>query len=265
MTTIWPQEPYRRRFVYLLDPYDIERAHYASDSAARDFLEQDDATLVAWPPEADLPEQLREVVRNNTLNRGDILALSPIDRDEYLLVEHVADVTALRKVDVFVRLCQKLGATEVRVLVARDLKSGVETEVGIKGKRLKVGAAGSVTSTALSALASSISVNDVFDGGQPDIVGATELLARHGLSTDPQMRGLVETRADAANVHRSRKITLNLTQESKRLLEAGASVSVPVVFNVNTSFKRAVDKLEDLRVEYVVEFGHGKPTGNRLA
>ena len=79
----------------------------------------------------------------------------------------------------------------------------------------------------LESFRSQLTLKDEFEGGEPEVKAATELLQRTGLSGDANMRGLLNIFQGQNIKIKSRTLELNLTTEVHRNLKVLANLKVP--------------------------------------
>ena len=206
-----------------------------------------------WPalPQDDLAVRLD---RRGIASPGSVLIQSPYDPDEYAGEADASDSFALQKVAIFTRLCQLLGAKEVEVEVLEDESTHKQYRAQARGGKGPVTATGHVQHDAHNSVASNISWVDTYSGGSADLKGALALLAAHNLYGDPTLASLVQAGDSAANRQQTRRLTVDLTRESKKALEIAAGLKIPAAFSASATFKRNLTAQSHYRITYRVQF-----------
>jgi hypothetical protein len=248
-----PQRASERVVIYVVDTVDVERLQYDDSFDPR-------LTYVAVV-DATTPEP-RDRLKNELDYRGLLipgttLIQNPYRPDEYATISDAEAKYALDKFVIFSTLCQLLGARSVQMQTLNETKSG-ETRtltVGADNKIMTV-AEGSATirSDAAEKILSQKDLLDTFQGAEPDIEGARDLLRTLRLQDDPILRSLVDLRAVKGNPHKVRRISVDLTEETNRVLSLAARATTPTFFRLQADASTVKSESTRLRVDYVIEF-----------
>jgi hypothetical protein len=249
MTSL-PEPPNRRRIVLVLNPV----AYRAMDfEDVREIDERTDiAVLDAVAPIED--PVTHGIERQGLLVPGNVLVQNPFRTDRYAEIREATDLFALDKSVLFARLCQLLGAEHVIVEKVEDRTSKTSVKVGGGYDDGASRVSAQVSTTAAENFARKLHFSDDLAGGAADIQGANRFLIKHGLDADPMMSSLIEARSDAANNHRTRMLSIDLSTETDRNLNIIADVGIPTFFSVKVDISRTVRAAAHYRVLYQVDF-----------
>jgi hypothetical protein len=242
-----------RRLIIVLTQAELDRCEYDVEGA--ELLRAPGVWLVSdSAAQTDVSDPLvAGLDRSGLLSAGNVLMQMPYDPDVYEPVEDAPQRAAERKHLIFTELCQLLGATRVRLEVIETQSEKGEARVTLKGSTRSVSADGEVAKKSAEALAATMTLDDRYVGGDPEIAASEELLERTGLNTDPLMRSLINARR-VGNVLHSRKYTVDLSRESSRQLKIAAQVKVPVFMSLSANVQTLTTAAEKHRATYEVSF-----------
>jgi hypothetical protein len=242
-----------RRFIIVLTQAEMDRCEYDVEGA--ELLRAPGVWLVPdSAAQADVNDPVVAALdRSGLLSAGNVLMQMPYDPDVYEPVEDAPKRAAERKHLIFTELCQLLGATRVRLEVVETQSEKGEGRVTLKGSTRSVSGDGAAEKKAADALAATMSLDDRYVGGEPEIRAAEQLLEATGLSADPLMRNLINVRKVGNALH-SRKYTVDLSRESSRQLKIAAQVKVPVFMSLNATIQTLTPTAEKHRATYEVSF-----------
>jgi hypothetical protein len=244
-------QPHTRRLVVVVDPIAYGRTEYA-DMRAMD-ARVDVVIVNAGEPGHDQISQ--SLLREGLLRPGNVLVQSPFDTSRYSEISVASERFALDKAMLFSKLCQRLGAREVRVKNVYRILDGKRREITVgAGDGLIVGARADLDREDFSTFAASVHLVDAFTGGPPDIRAARKLLRECGLEQDPVMSSLVESRANPSNTHRSRRLYVDLSTETVNRIRFAAGLAIPSFFAMNVDVKTVTTKASEYQVAYEVDF-----------
>lgn len=247
-----PVRAAERVVIYVVDTIDIERMEYEGSFDPRD------AHVAVLDGTAAEPDDTlkNELDRRGLLIAGNILVQNPYRPEEYATIHSAAENFALDKFSIFSQLCQKLGAQSVRMRTLEETRGGKSMTVDIDGGNVitRAGGRGSALSAAAQTILSQKDMSDTFDGGEPDIRAARELLRENRLDADPMLRSLVDSRAHLANPHKTRHISVDLSQETANILMLAARVKTPAFFRIEADASSIASLSVHLRVDYVITF-----------
>ena len=219
-----PDEPSRRKIMMVLKPEDIEALRFDEDGP--DLLLNEEVHILSSQPSKPDPD-VQHLIDQGLVKSGAVLVQNPFDKSLYQDKSEAVEQFALDKYLHFSTLCGLLGAREVEIKQIRRKKGKREATLSIEGGVPKVGVEGSRDSKELESFRSQLTLKDEFEGGEPEVKAATELLQRTGLSGDANMRGLLNIFQGQNIKIKSRTLELNLTTEVHRNLKILANLKVP--------------------------------------
>lgn len=240
-----PDEPHRRRMLVLLDKH---AAYAHRNDAWYGRLGLDPAVaIVLVDPETHIDHAVMELLQRTGLDRQNrLLALNPFNWDEYQEPQDQVLGLPVAKARIMRRLAQLLGATnfslevEHRSEVTSEWKSGVDAAV-------PKGGGGAMLHRAMVQLADrKAAVAGKFAGAEPDIESAEALLRRAGLSSDGELRSLLEAARPGPNRVLQHTCAVSAVNEARKTIDMTAEVKVPGVIECMGEF---VKKWSD-RTEY---------------
>ena len=219
-----PDEPSRRKIVMVLKPEDIEALRFDEDGPAL-LLNEEVHILSSQPSNSD--SDVQRLIDQGLVKPGAVLVQNPFDKNLYQDKPEAVEQFALAKHLYFSTLCGLLGAREVEVKQIRRKKGERENSVSVEGGIPVAGVEGSGESKELESFRSRLALKDEFEGSEPDVEAATQLLQRTGLFGDANMRGLLDI-FQGQNIRiKSRTLELSLTTEVNRNLKVLANLKVP--------------------------------------
>ena len=219
-----PDEPSRRKIVMVLKPEDIEALRFDEDGPAL-LLNEEVHILSSQPSKPD--SDVQRLIDQGLVKPGAVLVQNPFDKNLYQDKPEAVEQFALAKHLHFSTLCGLLGAREVEIKQIREKKGESKTSISVEGGIPVAGVEGSGESKELESFRSQLSLKDEFEGSEPDVKSATELLERTSLSGDANMCGLLDI-FQGQNIRiKSRTLELNLTTEVHRNLKVLANLKVP--------------------------------------
>ncbi len=247
-----PARATERVVIYVVDTIDLERMEYEAPADPRlTYATVVDATTIN--PDDTLQNQL---LRQGLLIAGNTLVQNPYRPHEYALISEAAERFALDKFFIFSLLCQHLGAQAVRIRALEETRSGRSLTVDVEGGNVLTGMKGHVEglSAAAQTILSQKDLADTFSGAEPNLEAARDMLRTLRLDEDPMLRSLVDSRANLANPHKTRHISVDLTQETARILAMAAQATTPAFFKLRADASSVADSSVRLRVDYDVTF-----------
>jgi len=250
----FPTDPSRRKAILVLSEHDVERCAY-EPGVARELMI--DETYVLQAP---LREQqgctpaLQRLIDARLIQAGTLLIQNPYDCDSYEEATLAPQRFALAKHMYFSMICMHLGAKEV-VVDQIHVHTG-SSVLTIEAQAERAGSTGQVDGKheELEKLRAQMHLRDVFEGGAADIEAAEHLLRQTGLSTDLNIRTLIEMRRGGGNRLKSRKLVLNLSSEAKSHLALAGRIKVPAFVKLSTELDRVVKNKDDFTLTVTVNF-----------
>jgi len=185
---------------------------------------------------------------------GTVLVASPYRDGDYAVLDEATERFGLAKWTAVSTLCGLLGAESLEVKVLQEENSHARREITGGGGRGPISVKATGKSTALDKFEGQMSLVDKFPGGPADIPAARHFLESCGLEGDPEVRSLVEARAHASNPLSRRTVTVDVSRESARTIDAALSVAVPALLNLSATFDQAKEDQARLKVTFDVVF-----------
>ncbi|MCQ4256505.1 hypothetical protein [Stutzerimonas stutzeri] len=246
-----------RRAIVVLKKNDIRLVRNDPTFEGREFLYDDEAFVLEYPPSEDYLGQskaLENIVYSDLVRPGAVLVQSPYEKDSYVELERAAEVFAIEKVHHFSRLCQLLGATFVETEQVEIKREGESSIYGAKGNIGPVKGDVKITATADQSLTRKFIVTTTMDGREADIDAAERFLRSKNLLGDRIMRSLIEQRADSTNPIREQRVTLSLSNETKSTLGVVGKLNLPSKFGVSAEYKNVATRNEEYSLTLLVKF-----------
>lgn len=248
----WPDEPYRRKTVFVLNQTDIDALRFEKDGP--ELLLDEETYILPYPPQQSTPV-VQDLVNSGIARPGTVLIQSPFDKDMYQNSTQAVERFALDKHMHFSTLCMYLGAREVTIEQIKCKNTKDETNVSLGGGvPLRGSADGEIKNKELASLGEKLVLKDKFPGGSPDVSAARELLRRTGLLGDPTMRSLLDLRQNSNNPIINREIELNLTTETQRNLSVLSNLNVPAYLSLEAGYDRHVHEQTEFTLKIKVDF-----------
>ena len=241
---MWPDEPSQRKIILILKPEDKE----ALPSESPDLLLNKEVYILSSEPE-ESDGNVRHLIEQGFVTPGTVLVQNPFEKDLYQPEPEALEQFALAKHLHFSSLCSHLGARRVEIRQIHYRKGERDAKLSFEGGVPAGGLDGSVESKELKSFHSQLALRDKFEGGEPNLEAADELLQRTGLIYDSSMRGLRDIFQNRKNRIESRELTLNLTTETHRNLRVLAGLKVPEsLVSVQADFERRIKE----KTEYIL-------------
>ena len=234
MTGEWPRETWRRRTVLVLNDGDVDFLRYEGGG---NVLLDDEVHIIEFPLDA-----ANEGVSmlGSRLRRGDVLVQSPYDEERYEPLQDSIRAFAKEKCRYVSRVCQMLGAREVKfqettehVEESRKTDS-VKGSATVKGGPLGGSGSAGYYSEFEGGLLEELrlQLKEVFAGGDPDVAGAETLLRESNLTNDVDLRNLIEMRKHARNPLKSMSIRLVFVEAASYMKRTLASLDVEAMYGI---------------------------------
>jgi hypothetical protein len=237
--------------VVVLEDADFERLDF--EPSGSELLLRSDIAVLAYPS-ADRTE-LVEMLEQHGLWRPGIRAVqSPYTPTRYASVENARDVFALEKHFMLTSLCAHLGAITVSVEQVQIKSSRGSDTLDLTANHPGGLAASARYHKELAAhLEGRLRLHDRFDGGEPDLARAHQLLREKRLAEDPGLWSLIESRS-AVNRLRERTLEISLTDDAERTIEMAAGLSIPIYGALGARWKSEVVERIEYRLKYRIMF-----------
>lgn len=250
-----PDRRAHRRIVFVVDQKTIDSLE--TDPTARELLLREDAALIHAATDPDQTDPVtRGLESQGLLTPGAVLVLSPYRDGDYAPLDEAMDRFSLQKWTALSTLCAFLGARSLSVEVIEDTLTSTRVTFGAGGGRGPVKVAGKGDVKHMEAFVAQMNLEDTYSGGECDIQRATDFLTTSGLGADPAIRSLAESRSFPGNTLATRSLTIDLSRESERTIDAALTIKVPAVLNAQATFQHAKESKAHYRVTMKISFDH---------
>ena len=248
----WPNEPYRRKAVFVLNQTDIDALRLEEGGA--ELLLNQETYILPYPPQQS-STVVQNLIDRGLARPGAVLIQSPFNKDNYEESMQAVERFALDKHMLFSELCMHLGAREVTVEQI-DLKNTMgKTTVSVESSLFMRGSGNvKIENEELDSLQSKLTLHDTFPGGSPDAPQARDLLKRTGLLDDVNMRSLLDMRQNSSNPLTTRLLRLNMTSEAQRNLNVLVNLNVPPFLSLEADYDRHVREQTEFTLAIKVDF-----------
>ena len=247
----WPNEPYRRKAVLVLNQTDVDNLRLKKDGA--ELLLNDEIYILPYPPQQSI-RVVQDLIDSGIARPGTVLIQSPFDRNIYQNSTQAVERFAMDKHIHFTTLCMYLGARKVTVEQIDFKNTMGKTTVSLEGESMGVGGNVKIENKELDSFQSKLTLTDIFKGGSPDVPAARELLRQTGLSGDAYMRTLLDIRQNPNNSIKSRQLRLNMATETQRNLNVLANLNVPAYLSLEAGYDRHVREQTEFTLTIKVDF-----------
>lgn len=251
-----PRRRAQRRVVFVLDQAGIDALN--ADPTAHEVLAREDAAVLNAGTDPSLTDDIAKgLERQGLLVPGSILIASPYRDGDYASLDEAVDRFSLEKWSAVSTLCSLLGAQTLSVQVVEDTVTNTRVEVQARGGRGPVDAGATGSMSHVERFVGQMHWDDVFVGGEMALDRATDYLKASGLESDPEVRSLVEARSHPGNLLVRRTVTIDLSRESQRTIDAALKIRVPAILNLDGTFQRAAESQAHYKVTLEVVFADG--------
>jgi hypothetical protein len=253
-TSRFPSDSTARKAILVLGQHDFEKCE--DDRKGAEILANDEIFVLAYPVrlKGDMPEVLRNIIRQNLARPGEMLIQSPFDPDVYVPAASAPERFALDKHMKVTTLCYLLGAKSFQVEQIDLRTSSGKTTLVMNASRVGANGSGSIEHDKLESLKNQMTIRTKFAGSLPDIEAAQDLLRKTGLSSDPNLQTLIDMRRGKSNTLLSHKMILSLSKEVQSNLNVAARAEIPNFVNISSDYKKVVQNKNEYTVTMDVEF-----------
>ena len=127
----WPNEPYRRKAVLVLNQTDVDNLRLKKDGA--ELLLNDEIYILPYPPQQSI-RVVQDLIDSGIARPGTVLIQSPFDRNIYQNSTQAVERFAMDKHIHFTTLCMYLGARKVTVEQIDFKNTMGKTTVSLEGR-----------------------------------------------------------------------------------------------------------------------------------
>ncbi len=244
----WPDNPSCRKIVLVLDQDDINDL----DERAEILTNEEIHILSSRPAQPNPAVQI--LIDQGLVTSGSVLVQNPFDKNLYYRKSEASEKIAVAKFLHFTTLCSHLGAREVKVEKIELNKEDRVKNDSVKSSAPALSSALGRKKEISSSLADRLLVTQEFDGGEPNIQAATELLQRTGLSNEPVFEDMLN-KALINNKSKSSRIKLTLTTEghqNSNILTKLKLTKPPIGLEANLDRKK--HEVEEYTLDIAVKF-----------
>ena len=248
----WPDEPYRRKVVFVLNQAEIDALRF--EEGGPELLLDEETYILPYPSQQSAPV-VQDLISSGIARPEAVLIQNPFDKDIYQNSTQAVELFALDKHLYFSKLCRYLGAREVTIKQIKCKNIEKETTVSLEGSvPMKGSVDAKIKNKELDSLQEKLVLNDKFPGGAPDVPAARELLRKTGLLGDANMRSLFDMRQGSNNQLASRELQLNVTTETRSNLNVLADLTVPPYLSLEAGYDRHVHEQTEFTLTIKVDF-----------
>ena len=240
----------RRKAILVISSQELDRLEYIPEGNKLLLSEQIYLLVPTDTNSNDLEEKLDN---GGFLEPGNLLIQSPYANSDYEILDKASSTFALTKYLHFTTLCGLLGAREVTV-EQFEVKTLTGRQI-FKGSLNSPYADGKIEAERknIEEVRNNIKLQSKFNGDEPDLAAAEAHLCQYQLSNDLSMKSLIDQRK-GKNPIKSRELTLNLTEESKRNLKVITDIRVPVYASLQAQIEQVKKELYEFSLTIKVEF-----------
>jgi len=242
--------PKKRKAILVISPHELDRLGYTPGGSELLLSEQVHLLVPSYVITDDLEERLDS---SGFLEPGNLLIQSPYNNSDYVILSKASSIFALTKYLHFTTLCKLLGAREVTVeqIEVRTL-TGKQIFKGSVNSLYADGSIEAVNRT-FEEIRNDIKLKSTFGGDDPNLEEAEAHLRQYQLLNDISMKSLIDQRK-GRNPIKSREITLNLSEESKRNLQIVGNIKFPVYANLQAQIEKVRQEVYEFTLMIKVEF-----------
>lgn len=242
--------PKKRKAILVISPHELDRLDYIPEGSELLLNEQVYLLVSSYVTTSNLEEKLDS---SGLLEPGNLLIQSPYDTSDYVMLDKASPTFALTKYLHFTTLCGLLGAREVTV-------EQIEVKT-LAGKQIFKGSIDSpytdgsieAANRTFEEIRNNIKLQSKFGGGEPSLEEAEAHLRQYHLLNDISMKSLIDQRK-GKNPIKSRKLTLSLSEESKKNLQVVADIRIPVYANLQAQVENVRKEVYEFTLTIGVEF-----------
>ena len=248
----WPDESHRRKTVLVLNQQDIDALR--SEEGGAELLLNEEVYILSSSPKESNPV-IQDLIDSGLVRSGAVLIQSPFDKNMYENSVQAVERFALEKHMHFSELCMYLGARAVTVEQIEHKNTEGEETFSVGGSVPMRGSGNiKINNKEIASLCRQLTLKDTFAGSSPDIQAAKALLEQTGLSSDANMRTLIDLRRNPNNLLSSRDIRLNMTSEVKSNFKVLANLNVPAYISLEAGYDRHVREQTEFTLTVKVDF-----------
>ncbi len=238
--------------ILVLDSDEIKRLEY--DEIGKYLFTNQDMLII--PRTFDSKDRfLKNLAARGLLSHRTVLLKSPYDETNFQELSEAHLAFALEKSTYFSLFCNHLGAREVVVEQIENSSRSGKVIYNVEANTLEVNGKVEGENEQVDILKSRLSLHDIFAGGEPQIDKAQALLEKYKLLGDSSMMSLLEIQRFKTNPITSRKLSLDLSRESKHLFNIAGNIKLPgLLSEFQGSLKKITQQSTDFVLTITVNF-----------
>ncbi|NLW18462.1 MAG: hypothetical protein GXY81_02100 [Candidatus Cloacimonetes bacterium] len=241
-----PSNPDRRKVIIVL-----------SSDNANIFKYKDDEGLRAHPniciveydkivSDHGLLDRIKPMILPNV-----ILIQSPYDLDVYEIGEDAVYKFSVSKHVIASQIFRLLGCKSLEVMQL-DIEGEKETrQFRFAGEHPELTAEFKKLDINERSLISEVKLKEIYQGSKPRIKQAYDYLAKHYLTNDSNLMGLIEKRSDESNKMNEYSLQVTLTQETKHTVDFLGTIGIP---HFLAKIEGSVNTLKQNKTEFKVTY-----------
>lgn len=250
-----PDEPQKRRIIFILSPYEYERLQYERSGNPLLLDAINGKVYILVPSKVDQQNPIIETLIQKQLDSvGSFLMQNPHDFSDYENINTASSIFTLSKWFHFVTFCDYLGVKNVSIEQVEILS--LSSQSVYKGDvNIPVGKTDAEVKRTLDNInKTSIRINRVLPDNERDGEEATKYFKQH-LASDPLVKSLLNLRPKG-----SYELEFNLTQEVKRSLDIAASLKMPefpgnnIYANVQLDISKVMKESREFKLGIKIQF-----------
>lgn len=247
----YPQEPWRRRCLMIVDPQTYRRMPFEAPEIA-----SHQEVYVVDISSVDPAKVPFEIMGNPPIKPGILLVQSPYLDSVYADVVEAEERFAVAKHMSFCTFVGLLGAKKVTVkqveISTKDSSLKIDTTAN---DGLATGKAGALYEE-WQKIKNDVTLVREFKGSLPDLARAEQFLRERNLTGESKMRALIDSAKFSQNPMKSAELTMNLSNDSSSNLKLAASLDAQmgsVSLDLNRKTKNSFQYTLTVQVEFPEE------------
>jgi len=248
------EAPSRRRVLIVLPDDDYGQLLHHDE---KEILQQAQVNVIRYDDflSGDIDHGiLARLDAQNLIGPGKVLVQDPFSHDIYYEQAEALRKIALRKHLLLSSVCQILGA---RSLSVRDINVSIDQSV--KGAEFRVSAPGrdgeaSVQEKLKKKISEEVRLEELWEGGEPDVFRARAYADRYGLSADANILNLIDMMEVSANKLKKRELVFNASSEANRNLSICGNLGLNKIASLKASYSVESSISQDVKLTIEICF-----------
>jgi len=237
-----PKDHHKRKVVIVLDKKSMNEIKFIENNELR---VNPNICLVLYE------DCLKDKMLSNLAKPDAVLIQNPYDTNKYDYVENSLYSYSIDKHTIVSRLFQKLGCKELEITQVDVLDEKKTREIEINAGCPVASVEFESLSIDEKSLCNMVSLMEKYEGCEPQIEYAENLLKEKGLDNDSILGSIIEKRKDCKNKLKEHTLKITLNNEVKNSLELIANINIPI----KQSKAESIIKItEETKKEYRVTY-----------